>query len=131
MGPSSVRRDILNKHREDKKNVGFGKGGRRARRGPRASKDRESQHEESDQGKHTDQEGTIVPNTGLAKSSVSSQTAGGIANTTSDKENDDHHYYQVGSDADDDDEFFDAEDSSLGGFTVTDDTDVLDHDAIH
>jgi hypothetical protein len=42
MGPSSVRRDILSKYREEKKALGITKGGRRSRRGVRVAKDSKS-----------------------------------------------------------------------------------------
>lgn len=42
MGPSSVRRDILNQYREEKKALGITKGARRTRRGARAAKDSKS-----------------------------------------------------------------------------------------
>lgn len=41
MGPSSVRRDILNKYREEKKALGITKGGRRTKRGGRVARDSE------------------------------------------------------------------------------------------
>lgn len=44
MGPSSVRRDILSKYREEKKALGITKGARRSKRGPRGNKDSKSQN---------------------------------------------------------------------------------------
>ncbi|KAL5397809.1 hypothetical protein PMIN03_008740 [Paraphaeosphaeria minitans] len=104
MGPSSVRRDILNKYREEKKAFGITKGGRRTRRGGRVARD------------------NATPATArLASMSIKTQGSG---HKNGGHEKDDH-------DVDDDDEFFDAEDASLGGHIVTDDADVLDHDVVN
>ncbi|KAF1973179.1 hypothetical protein BU23DRAFT_139582 [Bimuria novae-zelandiae CBS 107.79] len=115
MGPSSVRRDILNKYREEKKAMDVAKGSHRTRRGIRPSKD------------------SNIPTTRVASMPLKSQAPARTPiaqNNTSDKANNaqDSGYDH---DVDDEDEFFDAEDASLGGHTVTDDIEELDHEAVN
>jgi hypothetical protein len=127
MGPPSVRRDILEKHREDKKGCGPS---RRARRGARVSKDGKLQDRRHEFDRNVDLKGTTVPTAGLAQLSVNPQTSGRIANATGGKEKETKDHRDIYDDTDaDDDEFFDAEEASLGGCTVTDDGDEPDHGA--
>lgn len=73
---------------------------------------------------------TSAVTAGIAALSVKSQASGKSQRHGSDKENDNYDA-KYDHDIDDDDEFFDAEDASLAGFTVTDDTEELDHDTVN
>jgi hypothetical protein len=129
MGPSSVRRDILSKYREEKKALGITKGSRRSRRGARVTKDSKSRQSDDSMRPTLTRANAALPTTRFAAMSIQTQGFGGTPNHASDKEND--HDSKYDHDADDDDEFFDAEDASLGGHTVTDDPDELDHGAVN
>lgn len=94
MGPSSIRRDILSKYRQEKRQLGFSSRGRRGgKRGRRTTKDG------SDQGGWTD-----IPPT---RAQPNMRAPNG--NKSKD---DDYH------DQEEEDEFFDAEDASLQDVTA-------------
>ena len=111
MGPSSVRRDILEKLREDKKGFGPGKGSRRARRGARAFKDGKFQYTTHEVDRNADLKGTTVPTAGLAQPFVNPQTPERIANTTGDKgdKGTNNHRADYGDDEEDDREEAESE----------------------
>ena len=124
MGPSTLRRDILSNYRDEKKTLGIGRGSRRSRRGGRASRDRKCYLENPHLAEMLTYSDAAVPTAGLAALSVKSQTSARAPTATSDKENDNRN-------DEDEDEFFDAEDASLGGHTVPDDAEELDHEAVN
>lgn len=73
---------------------------------------------------------TAVPTTQLAATSIKPHASGSTTTTSGHKENSTHDG-KYDHDAEDDDEFFDAEDASLDGITITDGDKVLDHDAVN
>lgn len=116
MGPSSVRRDILNKYHQEKRQLGITSRGRRGRRSRRTADDTAAH----DSGINTTDISAVPP--------THAGGSGRAPNSFSDKENEspapseDHEI-------EDDEEFFDAEDASRAGPRATEDEE-LDYNEI-